>query len=485
MSSFATPGIRIDDFRERRVVVWGYGREGRAAIDVLGRHAPPSSLVVVIDGPVPTTAGNVANEGNNDGVLEVGSAVGRAAVAGADIIVKSPGVSPYLGLFPELTQGKAVTGGTALWFAEMGARRSVGVTGSKGKSTTSALLHHLLTAIGERAVLAGNIGRAPMEVLGEELDRRRSPLDHRGSPIDRWVFELSSFQSSEVASGPEFGILTSLFPEHLNWHVSIDRYYADKLNLFVDPNCTLAANGSNVDVARLVAARANTNVFGCLDAIHADGRSILDADGSLLVDLSTSQLRGAHNASNVAGALTAIRAMGYDIALHADELTSALDAFAPLAHRLEPVGRLGGRTVVDDSLSTAPQAAVAALDAYADVPVSIIVGGFDRGLDYGALAHACAARVSPTWVLGVPQSGERLIPLIADAVSAAGATQVVVEGFDDFDSAVMEAERVTPVGGVILLSPGAPSFGHFVDYRDRGLHFRRLLGLAETGLLHD
>ena len=472
MSAFATAGIRVGDVGDRHVVVWGFGREGRAAVDVLRRHGRPASITVVFDAPGGT-------EVNDEDALVAGSSAGRAAVANADIVVKSPGVSPYLGLFAELTGGKTITGGTALWFAEMGSARSVGITGSKGKSTTSTLVHHLLTALGEDVVLAGNIGRAPIEVLGVELDRRAAAAGERGLP-DRWVFELSSFQSAEVSSGPEFGILTSLFPEHLNWHGSVERYYADKLNLFADQRCTLAANFGNSDVARLMAERARTNWFGGFDSIHGDGRRVVDADGSLLVDLSPTKLLGAHNVSNVAGALTAIRAMGHDLGKCADDLRASLQAFRPLAHRLEPVGSIDGRLVVDDSLSTAPQAAVAALDAYADVAVSIIVGGFDRGLDYQPLADACAARRRPTWVLGVPQSGERLIPLIANAVSDAGSGHVVVEGFDDFDAAVLAAQRRTPAGGVILLSPGAPSFGRFVDYRERGLHFRRVLGLDET-----
>ncbi len=477
MSACATAGVRVGDVGDRHVVVWGFGREGRAAVDVLGRHGRPASMFVVVDALSGT-------EADDEDVLVAGSSAGRAAVANADIIVKSPGVSPYLGLFAELTRGKTITGGTALWFAEMGSERNVGITGSKGKSTTATLVHHLLTALGEDVVLAGNIGRAPLEVLGAELDRRAAASSSTqpaepGLP-DRWVFELSSFQSAEVSSGPEFGILTSLFPEHLNWHGSVERYYADKLNLFADPVCTLAANFGNADVARLIAERANSNSFGVFDSIHGEGRRVVDADGSLLVDLSPTKLLGAHNASNVAGALTAIRAMGHDLARRADDLRASLQEFRPLAHRLEPVGSIDGRLVVDDSLSTAPQAAVAALDAYADVAVSIIVGGFDRGLDYQPLADACAARRRPTWVFGVPQSGERLIPLIATAVANAGSDHVVVEGFDDFDAAVLAAQRTTPPGGVILLSPGAPSFGRFVDYRERGLRFRRVLGLDET-----
>jgi UDP-N-acetylmuramoyl-L-alanine---L-glutamate ligase len=474
VSSFATAGIRLRDLAGRRVVVWGEGREGSAAVDVITRHAPPAELTIVIDGD--PSAGSAA--------LSAGSAHGRAAIAGSEVIVKSPGVSPYHGAFAELTAGRNITGGTALWFAETNGRDSVGITGSKGKSTTSALLAHLLAGLGERVVLAGNIGVAPIDVLGLELDRQLGPAGVPGP--ERWVLELSSFQSAEVSASPEHGVLTSLFPEHLNWHGSIDRYYGDKLNLFnhgADPRCALAANVGNTDVASRVSGRPSTFGFDVEGTVRAEGSRVLDRDGTKLVDLAESRLLGTHNASNTAGALTLLRLLGHDLGARLDDLRALLSSFAPLAHRLEPVGEIAGRSVIDDSLSTAPQAAVAALAAFADRPVSIIVGGYDRGLDYLPLAEACARRAAPTWVLGVPQSGERLIPLIADAVRAAHATHVRVEGFtgpDGFDDAVLQAERLTPAGGVILLSPGAPSFGRFADYRERGLHFRQLLGLGTS-----
>ncbi len=475
MSSFATAGVRLRDLVGRRVVVWGEGREGQAAVDVIHRHAPPASLDVVIDGEPRETSSAFSSL----------SGPGRAAITAAEVIVKSPGVSPYSGPFAELTGGHTVTGGTALWLAETGGRASIGITGSKGKSTTSALLHHLLVGLGTRAVLAGNIGVAPIEMLGHLLDRAAAvpvPADEPG----RWVFELSSFQSAEAGVSPEHGILTSLFPEHLNWHGSVDRYYADKLNLFAhggEDGCALAANLANVDVAARVAGRRNTFGFDVANTIGAEGSKVIDADGREIVDLAESRLLGRHNAANAAAALTMLRLLGHDLDRRHDELVGLFRSFVPLAHRLEPVGQLSGRMVIDDSLSTAPQAAVAALAAFDDRPVSIIVGGYDRGLDYAALAEACATRRAPTWVLGVPQSGERLIALIADAVRSAHADHVKVEGFsgpNGFDDAVIRAEHVTPAGGVILLSPGAPSFGRFADYHERGLHFRHLLGLAPT-----
>lgn len=468
MSTFATPGVRLDELRGRRVVVWGAGREGSAAVAVLTRHAPPAELTVIVDGDPSGDSTTVSSD----------SPEGRAALARTEVIVKSPGVSPYTGRFAEASVGKIITGGTALWMAETGGRRMVGITGSKGKSTTSSLLHHLLVALGEHAELAGNIGRAPIEVLGELRDQQASGAERF---VDRYVFELSSFQSAEVSVSPEDGVLTALFPEHLNWHGNMERYYADKVNLFAALACRLAANMANADVVEAVGEHPTLRAFGVAGTVRASERNVVDGDGRVLVDLSSTRLLGSHNASNVCGALTALRSMGHDIATRADDLQIALNSFAPLAHRLQPVGMLAGRLVVDDSLSTAPQAAVAALEAYGDRPVAIIVGGFDRGLDYRPLAIACAKRRQPTWVLGVPQSGERLVPLIDAAVAAEKAAHVHVElfeGADGFDHAVQRAEHVTPTGGVILLSPGAPSFGRFADYRERGLHFRSLLGMT-------
>ena len=324
MTGFATPGVRLDDLRNRRVVVCGAGKEGHAAVAVLLRHALPSELTVIVDGePGPGTSARSTD-----------SPEGRAALARAEVIVKSPGVSPYLGRFAEAVAGKVVTGGTALWMAETGGRRMVGITGSKGKSTTSSLVHHLLGALGETVVLAGNIGRAPIEVLGE----RRDAASVAGDSVDRYVFELSSFQCAEVGASPEHGVLTALFPEHLNWHGTRERYYADKMNLFAGPACRLAANMANADVAREAGPHRSLDAFGVDGTIRSRGTEVVDTDGGPLVSLGSSGLVGSHNASNVAGALTALRAMGHDISLRTYDLQAALDSFEPLAHRLQMVG---------------------------------------------------------------------------------------------------------------------------------------------------
>lgn len=479
--------MRVRDLSGQRVVVWGFGAEGRAAVKLLQRHGHAASLSVVVDAESAVV---------HDPGVEVLSGVRAArAVAAADVIVKSPGVSPYVGGLADAKTSAVITGGTAMWFAETGGDNTIAVTGSKGKSTTTSLVAHFLAALGIPTTLAGNVGRPMLDVLDEELSvsqrRDSSPTAPPTTappatvpPMAPMVYalELSSFQTAEVRHSPTVGVLTALFPEHLDWHGTVERYYADKCNLFAHrPAGALVANFDNANVVRRcsggLAGSPVVMPYAVTEAIHLADPSIVGADGIELFDLSRATLVGRHNAINLCGALSALRAYGIDLAGNRSVLQTAIESFAPLEHRLQPVGHHRGRLVIDDSLSTAPQAAVAALAAFADRPVGIIVGGHDRGLDYTPLAEALAIRTTPTWVLGVPLSGERIVPLIRAALAAAQNPNVVVEAFDDFDDAVRRASDLVPEGGVLLLSPAAPSFGRFTDYHDRGLHFRSLLGL--------
>lgn len=448
--------MRLRDLAGRRVVIWGWGNEGRAARRVLEHHARPSSIVVVDD----------QDRASDDEVLR--GAEAQAAVAAAEVIVKSPGVPPRA----LARLAKPVTGGTQLWFAETGGEHTIGVTGSKGKSTTTTLIAHLLEAVGESVVLAGNVGRALLDVLDTDLASVGAK-----APADRWnALELSSFQCAEVEYSPQIAVLTALFPEHLDWHGSIDRYYADKINLFQHrSDIVTIVNADNPNVAARLAARSdelvNVITYGTVAGLHPEGPHIRDAAGTPIASLARCALIGHHNAVNACGALTVLRAVGVDLA--DPRVQAGIDSFQPLDYRLQPIGELDGRTVVDDGLSTAPDAAIAALAAYADRPVSILVGGHDRGLDYRELAAAIAARVQPTLVLGVPDSGARIVSLIEPSPI------IHAESFADFDDAVAFAVRETPSGAVILLSPAAPSFGRFADYKARSDHFRELIGLAD------
>src|SRR5215469_6207863 len=190
--------MNLAELEHARVAVWGYGREGRTALAALRWRFPEKSLTLICSEAEKSHASDDAN------VRVVTGPVDAQTLSAFDVVIKSPGISPYHSPVPEaIADGVCFTSGTALWFAENPQARVVAVTGTKGKSTTSALIAHLARALGVRTALAGNIGLPLLDLLGEQADL--------------WVVELSSFQAGEA--GPlDVGVITNLYEEHLDWH---------------------------------------------------------------------------------------------------------------------------------------------------------------------------------------------------------------------------------------------------------------------------
>ena len=424
--------LRLADLTGRRVAVWGLGVEGSSAVALLPELCAPASITTVVDGEQPLS------------LLDE-----------ADVVVASPGVSRHRPEAVRLRQAGRLTGGTALLLAERGGGGVVGVTGSKGKSTTTGLLRDLWAALAGPVELGGNLGRAPLSLL-------RPPVP------DRVALEVSSFQAADVEVSPELGALTALVPDHLDWHGSFAAYVDDKLNLFAHGCRTVVVDGG---VGEEVIARLPSPVrSGTPGGWHPDlDAGVVRRGRRPVLPLAASPLVGAHNARNLCVALTVLEVLGLQPEARAEEVEGALRRFAPLPFRLEVVGRVAGRDVVDDSISTNPSAAIAALASFPDRPVAVILGGDDRrGLAYDGLAAAIADRRPWTLAVCTGAAGGRLAGLLpADR-------GVTADGFDD---AVLLAVERCPRGGVVLLSPGAPSFDEFPSYRERGARLRSLLGL--------
>ncbi len=450
--------MRIAALEGRRVALWGFGREGRAAHAALRRRLPelPLTLFCLADEAVAASA-------LGDRLLDVRTTVDGAALAAFEVVVKSPGISPYReDALAALAAGTQIIGGSQLWFAERGATaRTVCVTGTKGKSTTTALLAHLLRGTGLRTALAGNIGVPLLELLDAEADV--------------WAIELSSYQTRDVAASavpPEVAVATNVFPEHLDWHGSEARYVADKLALFSDAaprhavfdaaDPTLRALGT-----RLAADGRRVHWYGTAAGWHLQGDTLCHAEREVL-DTRGLPLPGRHNRGNLCAALTAIEALGLDaaaLAVHA--LT-----FQPLPHRLQTLGTRDGLRYVNDSISTTPHATLAAMQLFAGQPVAVLVGGHDRGLDWQAFADALPA-LAPLAVVTMGANGPRIHAALRTAAAACG-TQLLAAA--DLAEAMTLARAALPGHGVVLLSPGAPSFGAFRDYTERGRAFAALAG---------
>ena len=442
--------MRIADLAGRRVAIWGFGREGHAVITALRARLLQQSLTLFC------SASEVESARAFDAALEViGGEPDATMLGGFDVVVKSPGISAYKpALLAAQAQGTRFTSGTALWFGEhsFGKRpdsRVIAVTGTKGKSTTSALIAHLTRALGVRTALAGNIGLPLLELLDQRADL--------------WVIELSSFQTGEA--GPlELGVITSLYEEHLDWHGSRERYVTDKLRL-ADVSQQLLVNALQPALLERTQAHPHRLLFGQPEGWHvADG--FICRGTQKVLPVAQLAAPGLHNALNACAALAALAAVGMDALAAAP----ALAHFRPLPHRLQPLGEHDGLAWINDSISTTPEATLAALDSLRGRAVTVLVGGHDRGLDWSHFVAEVGTH-APHAIICNGANGMRIHQAL---VRAGHPGTLALE--DDLDAAVARARVLALSGGCVLLSPGAPSFDQFHDYADRGRHFAELAG---------
>lgn len=451
--------MHVSQLEGRRVALWGWGREGRAAWHALRARLPTQPLTLFCSDAEAVDAAALG-----DALLATCTQADADTLAAFEIVVKSPGISPYR---PEAqaaaARGTVFIGGTALWFAAHPQARTVCVTGTKGKSTTTALLAHLLRAGGHRTALAGNIGLPLLELPEATVD---------GKLPEFFAIELSSYQTGDVAASgarPEVAVVLNLFPEHLDWHGSETRYVEDKLALVTAARPrTAVLNAADPRLAALHLPDSRTLWFNREDGWHLRGEVLYRGDERVF-DTAPVPLPGRHNRGNLCAVLAAIEALGLDAAPLAP---AALD-FRPLPHRLQWLGERDGYAYVNDSISTTPHASLAALDCHRGRRVAILLGGHDRGLDWSDFAAHLAGE-APAAVVTMGANGPRIHALLAP-LAAQG--RLALEAAADLPDAVARARRLLgDAGGVVLLSPGAPSFGAYRDYTERGRHFAALGG---------
>ena len=456
------PKLGWSDLRGARAGVWGFGREGNANLRKL--RSLGVEPVLVDDSPAPGAEEVLATA---DGGLD--------ALLRCDVVVKTPGISGYR---PEADRlraaGVVLAGGLGLWLQEADRARVVCLTGTKGKSTTSSVLGHLLTGLGHRTMVGGNIGAVPYD-------------PGRAGDYDYWVIEVSSYQATDLASSPPVTAITSLHPDHLPWHGSVERYYRDKLSACSQPGAELTVANGDSELLRERAA---------LLAPRVEWVSESDEPGATW--MAPLGLPGRHNRRNALIARRVLRALGVSGADDDTALRAAAAGYTALPSRLTTVGVADGVRFVDDSLSTNVLPTLAALDAFPGKRIALIVGGQDRGIDYAPLAAGVYAREAPTFVLTLPDSGPRIaaafepaartaasigeVASIGEAASSAEPSAAgAAAGFagladcPDLDAAVAAAFDWARPNGIVLLSPAAPSFGRFRDYRDRAQAFARAM----------
>jgi len=462
--------VRISELEGRRVALWGWGREARAAYAAVRSQRPALAMTAICSD---AEAEDVRSQG--DPLLQPSLQCDADAFSAFDVVVKSPGISPYrLEVQAAIAAGTRFIGGSALWFAEHPDARTVCVTGTKGKSTTTALIAHLLRAGGHRTALAGNIG---MPLL--ELPIHSHPQPTQMPQLDEeliWAIELSSYQTRDVAEAgvrPAVAVGLNVYPEHLDWHGNEARYVADKLALFTDASPRIALLNA-LDPILASMGRTDSRLqdsevrwFNAASGWHLRDALLYRGDAQIM-DTTGIPLPGRHNLWNLCAALAAIDALGVD----AGSLAAHALTFRPLPHRLQLLGERDGIRYVNDSISTTPHASLAALDCHSNARVAILVGGYDRGLDWAPFLLRMIERPAHA-VITMGQNGPRIHASLQEMADAGVLHLAAASNMAD---AIALARVALPNGGTILLSPGAPSFGAYTDYAERGRAFAALAG---------
>lgn len=446
----------MNDLAGRRATVWGLGAFGGGAAAARWLVGQGARVTVVDQKPAEALAPALeALRG-----LPIRLALGgerEEDLLGADLVVKNPAIPPSSPWVARLAAARVrVTAEIALALERVTVPYAL-VTGSKGKSTTSALLGAMLAGDGAPVKVAGNNERPLLDAL---------PGLGAGA---RLVIEVSSFMAEALREArgagvrfprPKALLFTSLSPEHLNWHGAVEAYYGAKLSLLELEPELVAWAADDPESARLVAPACGAR----------PARPVTDQPGALFPEQEL-RLLGRHNLQNARLAAVAAEAMGAT----PGGIAAGVRGFTPLEHRLEPVAvsRRGVR-FVNDSTATTPEAAIAALESL-EAPLVVLIGGSDKGVDYSPLARAAASRAHAAVCLG--QIGPRLADEAERAVrEGRGAARVVRAG--SFDEAFARALELCPAGGAVLLAPGCASYDMFPNFKARGERFRELARAA-------
>jgi UDP-N-acetylmuramoylalanine--D-glutamate ligase len=501
LDALTIEGIRAGDLAGRPVTVLGLARSGVALARFL---ADAGARVTIYDGrPAEELTDAIASLGGRLVTLALGPAVDPAGTwAAADLVATSPSINPdYPTTEPRLRAALRALVDTraagdrsvpalvseADLFLRLCPAATVGVTGTKGKTTTASLTAAVLAADPRHpVVLGGNIGTPIVERLPDL------------TPAHRVVDELSELQLPTLSHGTTVAVYTNVTSDHLDRHGSLDAYRRVKRRLadLVDPSGALVLNLEDRVTAsyaegaraRVIGYRRDVPPAGGLGVVDgrivADGVEVLasirdpgagvDATHGPIMSVSELAIPGAHNVSNALAAISVALAFG----VAPEAIRRAAAAFTGVEHRLEPVALVDGVRYVNDSQGTQPDAVIAALRAF-DPPIVLIAGGRDKGVDLSELPPVVAERAAAAVLIG--ESG----PALEAAFRAAGLARTERAG--DLEEAVRVADALAraarEAGGpdgapaTVLLSPAAASFDMFVDYAARGRAFKHAVAI--------
>jgi UDP-N-acetylmuramoyl-L-alanine---L-glutamate ligase len=445
----------------KKIVIVGFGMEGHSTYRFLREHFGDIPLAVADKDPA--IAEKAGQELNMEGVIWLTGPGYLENLGKYDILIKSPGISLSESFYHRYPK-TLVTSQAAIVMAEFH-RQIIGVTGTKGKSTTSSLIHHILQSAGIDSILIGNIGIPPLDSI------------HLAGPGTTIVYELSSHQLEDISQSPHIAVLLNLFPEHLDRYPSINEYFRAKWNIFLTQGTDdVVIINHSIDPKRLPGpgniSKGKILRFGLTESDHPGcylegDRVIIKGSGGKEECCALGEelfLKGRHNRMNMMAAILACREAGAGFG----QIMDGIRTFHGLEHRLEYVGCYGGIHFYNDSIATIPEAAMEAVRAIPGVD-TIILGGYDRMLDYSELIGFLMGSTI-TNLIFMGKAGDRMMEIAGKHDKKETHKLFKVNTIEE---AFQIIPLVTQPGSVCLLSPAAASYDVFKNFEERGRLFKK------------
>lgn len=446
----------INFLKGKKILLLGYGREGESSYKFIRKHLPDIELTIADKNT------NIDSKKFNDSHIQL--LLGEHyldTINDFDLVIKSPGIS--LKSIIQTIDKEKISSQTDL-FLRAYAQQCIGVTGTKGKSTTSSLIYHIISNLNKNVVFGGNIG-LPLFELIDNIE-----------PQTYIVLELSSHQLEFIHQAPHIAILLNLFEEHLDHYNTYLDYQKAKYNI------ALCQNKDdffvyNIDDERIMNLIRNQHFvsfskgFSVNDINNSycyfnDNHIVVNDKRQKILPLNTEifPLKGIHNYANLTAVVAAISCLEN---VNIEDIMQFLPTFQPLKHRLENIGTYQGITFYNDSISTIPQATIAAVDALENVD-TLILGGMDRGIDYQSLVDYFSNKKVRNFIF-TGKAGERMMHLFKQK----GIKELFFK--DTYPEIVDLAKQITSKGKICLLSPAAASYDSFRNFEHRGDCFRDLV----------
>lgn len=461
-------------FDQKQVWIFGVAREGLSSYLILREALGSVQITLVDDKDLSQLGPKVQEFLETDTHLRFYSsqAVTPDKFTPDIVMVKSPGIPNTHPIVSQTLQaGGTVTSNTQLFFESLEylpqAPLTIGITGTKGKSTTSSMIYHVLKEAGKPVILVGNIGVPPLNAIND--------LNLEGGEQPLVVLELSSHQLRELTLSPNIAVIQNITPEHLDYYPDFETYRNAKgpITKYQKEKDVVIYCPDFESVNILVAASKAQRLTFAVDpttpaplTAYATNQSIFYGSEKV-IDVAQVPLLGRHNLYNVLPAVI----IGKLIGLEVSQIANAVSSFKGLPHRIEFAGEKNGVRFYNDSQATTPESTIAAMKSFPKGSVHLLAGGSDKGVDLSEFAQEILVQEVKT-VLLFPPMGAVIEGLLKEAADQTSKPLPVLHQVGSMKEAVSLAKTAAQPGEVVLLSPACASFGLFKNYQDRGDQFK-------------